>query len=133
MSILSWNCQRLGNPCTVRELLFLLKEQAPSILFLSETRLDCVSIEKLRVHLKFGSVFCVPRVGTGGGLALFWNAKIEVQIQSYSQNHIDAVVMKKVGGRSFRFTGFYGNPMTSKRKESWALLKHLSHIHVLPL
>ena len=133
MSILSWNCQGLGNPYTIRELLLLLKEQAPSILFLFETRLDCVSIEKLRVHLKFGGVFCVPRVGTGGGLVLFWNAKMEVQIQSYYRNHIDAVFMEKVGGRSFRFTGFYGNPMTSKRKKSWALLKHLSHIYVLSL
>jgi exonuclease III len=59
MRLLSWNCRGLGNPCTVRELLLLLKEKDPSVLFLSETRLDSIGVENLRVTLKFAGAFCV--------------------------------------------------------------------------
>jgi hypothetical protein len=128
MRLLSWNCRGLGNPCTVRELLLLVKEQVPSVLFLSETRLDCIGVEILRVKLKMGSAFCVPRVHTGGGLAMIWTTSVEVQINSFSQNHIDAEFMDKAVGRGFRITGFYGNLETHRCKESWALLKHVSHL-----
>ena len=47
MRLLCWNCRGLGNPYTVRELLLLNKEQVPSVLFLSETRLDSVGVEFL--------------------------------------------------------------------------------------
>jgi hypothetical protein len=61
MRLLSWNCRGLGNPCTILELLLLIKEQGPSVLFLSETRLDRLGVEWLRVKLKFRGAFCVPR------------------------------------------------------------------------
>jgi hypothetical protein len=35
-------------------------------------------------------------------------------------------------GPAWKLTGFYGHPETRKRKESWALLRHLSHIQPLP-
>jgi hypothetical protein len=47
MRLLCWNYRGLGNPCTVRELLLLNKEQVSSVLFLSETRLDSVGVEFL--------------------------------------------------------------------------------------
>jgi exonuclease III len=132
MRLLSWNCQGLGNPCTVRELLLLIKEKDPSILFLSETRLDKFGVENLRVTTKFANAFCVSRVRTGGGLALLWNSKVDLCLNTYSKNHIDAAVVDKEVGKSFRVTGFYGNPETHRRKESWALLKHLSHLNTSP-
>lgn len=118
MRLLSWNCQGLGNPYTVQELLLLIKEQEPTVLFLSETRLDSIGVERLRVTIKFDSAFCVPRRGTGGGLAMLWRTKLDVMLTTYSYNHIDADVVDKVTGKGFRFTGFYGNAETHKRKES---------------
>uniref|UniRef100_A0A2N9FYX5 Reverse transcriptase domain-containing protein n=1 Tax=Fagus sylvatica TaxID=28930 RepID=A0A2N9FYX5_FAGSY len=41
-------------------------------------------------------------------------------------------VVIKDSGKEFRVTGFYGNPETHKRKETWALLKFLSHHGSLP-
>ncbi len=132
MRLLSWNCRGLGNPQTVRELSLLLKERDPSILFLSETRLDSVGVELLRVSTKFNYAFCVPRLRTGGGLAMLWSDKVDLRLNSFSKNHIDASVVIKDSGKEFRVTGFYGNPETHKRKETWALLKFLSHHGSLP-
>jgi exonuclease III len=133
MRLLSWNCQGLGNPCTVRELLLLIKEQEPSVLFLSETRLDSIGVERLRVKIKFDSAFCVPRnKDTGGGLAVLWRAKMDVKLNTFSRNHIDVDVVSMETSKGFRLTGFYGNAETYKRKESWALLKHLSQLSSSP-
>ena len=132
MRLLSWNCRGLGNPCTVLELLLLIKEQGPLVLFLSETRLDSLSVEWLRVKLKFGGAFCVPRVRTGGGLAMLWTDKAKVGVNTYSKNHIDASVLDTVTQKEFRVTGFYGNAETHRRRESWALLKPLSSLSSLP-
>jgi exonuclease III len=128
MRLLSWNCQELGNPCTVRELLLLIKEQEPSVLFLSETRLDSIGVERLRVTTKFDSAFCVPRKDTGGGLAVLWRAKMDVKLNTSSRNHIDVDVVNMHTCKGFCLTGFYGNVETYKWKESWVLLKHLSHL-----
>jgi exonuclease III len=132
MRLLSWNCRGLGNPCIVLELLLLIKEQGPSVLFLFETRLDSLGVEWLHVKLKFGGAFCVPRVRTGGGLAMLWTDKAKVGVNTYSKNHIDAFVLDTVTQKEFRVTGFYGNAETHRRRESWALLKHLSSLSSLP-
>jgi hypothetical protein len=118
MRLLNWNCRGLGNPCTVLELLLLIKEQDPFILFLSETILDSVGVEWLRVKIKFLGAFYVPHMGNGGGLAMLWNDKVNVELNTFSKNHIDVSVTDKVGGKNFRVTGFYGNAETHTTKES---------------
>ena len=51
--ILSWNCQVLGNPWTVRGLHKLVREQAPKVCFLMETRLDKEGYKKHCKELPF--------------------------------------------------------------------------------
>ena len=87
MSLLSWNCRGIRNHCTVRELLFLIKEKDPSVLFLSETRLDNIGVENLRVTLKFVGAFCVFHMYTGGGLAMLWTNRMDLKLNTYSRNH----------------------------------------------
>lgn len=53
MKILSWNCQGLGTPQTVRVLSDLVKVHRPEFLFLSETIFFSNKIEELRVMLGF--------------------------------------------------------------------------------
>jgi hypothetical protein len=72
------------------------------------------------------SVFVVDSKGKSGGLALFWKEAFHVSIQNYSSSHINAEVYSEEHDFSWKFTGFYGNPDVGKRKESWALLKHLA-------
>lgn len=49
-------------------------------------------------------------IGHKGGLAILWDEKIDVRIVLYSPGHIDCQVTSEDG--TWRFTGFYGNPVT---------------------
>lgn len=59
-----------------------------------------------------------------GALAvLLWKAVVDVSIHSFPSNHIDVgVVWERVG---WHFTGFLGNPVASRRWESWELLRRV--------
>nr|POE64005.1 hypothetical protein CFP56_02038 [Quercus suber] len=74
----------------------------------------------------------VPSKGRSGGLALLWKRDIRVEVQTFSENHIDAIIVPGRGSPRWRLTGFYGNPETSKREESWSLLTRLANGNSLP-
>ena len=74
----------------------------------------------------------VPSVGRSGGLAMLWSRDIKVEVKGYSGNYIDAVVTELESGFKWRITGFYGNPETHRRKESWDLLRSLGQKYQLP-
>uniref|UniRef100_A0A7N2LGY8 Zinc knuckle CX2CX4HX4C domain-containing protein n=1 Tax=Quercus lobata TaxID=97700 RepID=A0A7N2LGY8_QUELO len=57
--------------------------------------------------------------------------EITVNVQSYSDRHIDAIITEDSGFK-WRITGFYENPEVHRRKESWDLLKALSKKFQLP-
>jgi exonuclease III len=126
MSILSWNCRGLGNLWTVRDLCRLVKEKRPNMVFLMETMLQTAQLERLKFKLGFDCVFVVDSKGKNGGLALFWYEDFHVTIQNFRRHHINAIVLSEEHNSSWLFTGFYGHPKVNKRKESWALLRHLS-------
>jgi exonuclease III len=94
MNLISWNCRGLGNPCAVNALHRLVKKQAPKLLFLMETKLDPKCFEYIRSRLGFSYCFVVPSLGRSGGLALLWQADVDVTITNYSQNHIDSQVKR---------------------------------------
>ncbi len=131
MILISWNCQGLGTPEAVRALHHMVKKKGPEVLFLMETKLDAVRMEVIRIKLGFDNAFTVPSLGRSGGLALLWKVEADVVIQNFSQHHIDAHVDSKQAN-CWRLTGFYGRPEHHRRRESWALLKHLSGMDGLP-
>jgi hypothetical protein len=51
-------------------------------------------------ELAFDSLFVVDCIGHSGGLALFWNEGIDLEIQNYFARHISAVI--KEMGRDFQ-------------------------------
>ncbi|KAL0001323.1 hypothetical protein SO802_015104 [Lithocarpus litseifolius] len=85
----------------------------------NEAKLDYV-----KDRIQFDKKLFVPRVSNGGGLVLYWKISVEIDIVSSSVNHIDVIVNKN-SGDPWRFTGFYGEPETHKRQESWDLLRSL--------
>lgn len=126
MNLLSWNCRELCNPRTVRDLHQLVKEKRPSIVFLMETLVSQSYMERICKRLQFDNIFVVNPTGRSGGLALLWLNDYNIEIFNFSKSHIN-VLIKDVGGiEKWKSTGFYGQPDTAKRRESWALLKHLS-------
>ena len=63
----------------------------------------------------------VPSQGRSGGITMLWESDLNVELKSYTRYHIDAVVIDPTFGFKWRIIGFYGNPDTNWRKESWEL------------
>ncbi|KAL0007072.1 hypothetical protein SO802_008574 [Lithocarpus litseifolius] len=88
--------------------------------------------EKVRDRCGFKHGLIVPSMGSSRGLALFWKDEIQVNVIKYSLSNIDAKVNSGDGYGWWHLTGFYGNPETSQRSESWNLLKYLSGLSQFP-
>ena len=97
MRVLGWNCQGLGNPRSVRALRSLMQQWDSDFVFLSETKLKKNSIDKKKGSVCFINGLVVPSHGRSGGLALLWRKDISVDVQSYSNRHIDAIVTEGSG------------------------------------
>lgn len=89
-------------------------------------------MEGLRVKLGFDRMYEVDSVGRSGGLSLFWKEGTGMEIQKYSRRHINAIIKVSEMHKQWKFTGFYGNPDSSKRQESWELMKHLKQFSPQP-
>ncbi|KAG6645499.1 hypothetical protein CIPAW_08G126800 [Carya illinoinensis] len=129
MKHLDWNCRGLGNPRTVRELHLLVKEKSPDVVFLCETKCRRERIESIRDRLNFESCFSVDSIGRSGGLAFIWKKDLEAELDSYSHHHISISVKSDITSNKMILTGFYGQPATAKRGESWDLLR-LIHTNI---
>ena len=92
MSLLCWNFHGVGKPVTVRELRELTKQFVPSIVCIVETQLEGSRVENLAETLGYNKGFVVSRSRTSGGLGVFWNDSIKVEIIGYSEYHVDANV-----------------------------------------
>uniref|UniRef100_A0A5B7A8Z2 Endonuclease/exonuclease/phosphatase domain-containing protein n=1 Tax=Davidia involucrata TaxID=16924 RepID=A0A5B7A8Z2_DAVIN len=124
MKILSWNCRGLGNPRSVRALRQMVREEAPKILFLSETKSDKTRMEYIKQHVGFANGVYVESEGRSGGLGLLWKEGLVISLRSFSKNNIDAVV-EESANKGWRITDFYSHPETPQRADSWNLLRCL--------
>ena len=131
MSILSWNCRGAGKAATVRETRELVRKFAPTLLCIVETQIDRVRVENLASSFGFDNAFAVSSQGRSGGLGIFWNNPIKVEILGYSKYHID-VKISDLGGDPWRFSCFYGEAQTHLRQNMWDTMKNLSTLSNLP-
>lgn len=131
MSLIVWNCHRLGNLRTGKELERMVRAKNPSAMFLAEIWADEARLKAVQRDLNFDNLFFVERNNKGGGLALYWSNSINLNVESYSKNHIDAIINKGAGD-AWRFIGFYGEPVTHKRHKSWDMLRQLNNRFKLP-
>ena len=90
MMALNWNRRGLGNCRAVEVLTELVRQKAPTILFLMETKLSIREMEPIKTELGYPSMLVVSSERRKGGLALLWAAEVVVDTQTYSPNHIDA-------------------------------------------
>ena len=81
--------------------------------------------------IQFENMFVSPRTTRGGGLVLFWRESVNLSMEGFDKNHIGAIINKNKGNK-WRFTGFYGEPNTQKRIESWDLLRNLNQKFRVP-
>ena len=132
MIALGWNCRGLGNPQTVRVLRELVQRWKSNIVFLLETKMKKYQMEKVKFKIGLMNGLIVPSVGMSRGLAMLWSRDIIIEVQSYSMNFVDVVVIDPDSSFKWRITDFYGNPETYRRKESWDFLRSLSRMYHLP-
>ena len=67
----------------------------PKLVFLMETKVEKYILERVGRRIQFTNLFVVPRVNTGGGLALYWKSDLDVDVQTFSNRHIDVIVNKE--------------------------------------
>ena len=132
MNLLSWNYRGLGNLRIVNALAEVVKKEEPKIVFLMETKSnrDWMVMVKDKCNFKHG--LYVDNIGSKGGLAMLWGEEVKLDIQTFSQSHIDCLVDSGAEYGWWHLTGFYCNLETSKRKESWDTMKHLGTTSSLP-
>ena len=121
MSPLVWNCRGLGNLRTEKELSALIWAKDHSVVFIVETRADVTRLKNIKGKLEIYNLFVVPRINREGGLVLFWKNSIDVNIETFSKNHIDSIINKGKED-AWRFIGFRGKLATHLRHESWSKL-----------
>lgn len=112
MKVLSWNCQGLGNPLTVRALKGLISDLKPDVIFLMETK---KSSKNFYLLSSFENVYqsivvdCTTNgKGKSGGLALLWNQDvIHIEIKHYDLNYIDFIASHSSTNITWRGIGIY--------------------------
>lgn len=104
MTIMCWNCRGLGDPRTVQELVRLVQANRPKLLFLCETRQNKSVVENLRWRLGLKHVVSFHEPGKGGGLALFWDESVEVELFKIGSRAIDVIVHDLPKGIKWRST-----------------------------
>lgn len=113
MNALVWNARGLGNNRAFHELRRVITDVSPNIVFISETKMHQSRCVTWRVRLGYDGIFFVDAEGKSGGLVLLWRTPFKVTIRSYSKGHIDCMVERDK--TKWRFTGFYGNPVTYEK------------------
>ena len=89
MSVFCWNCRGAGKAATVRELREFAKKFAPTLLCIVETQLEGSRVEVLAGTLGYDKSYAVSSRGRNGGIGLFWNNEINIEILGYSDYHLD--------------------------------------------
>ena len=89
-------------------------------------------MERIKDRVGFANGLYVPCHGRSGGLALLWTRDTNLEIKSYSNHHIDAVITEESSNFIWRFTSFYGHPQSHMRQQSWNLLEFLKNQFQLP-
>ena len=120
MSLLCWNCSGLGNQRTENQLVDMVRAKDPSVVFIAETWTNEARLILVQDKIKFKHTFVAPIRNKAGGLVIFWKEDFDLNIETFSKNHIDTIVNKNKDDE-WRFTRFYGEPDTQNRHEAWLI------------
>jgi hypothetical protein len=125
MSLLCWNYRCLGQPQTVQELVRLVHDVSHKIVFVSKTRQQASRVSNLKSRLAMDNSFLVDGKGKGGGLALYWDNSIKLNIVSYGMHHINMLIWDGDHHTSWHVTFVYGEQRVQDRHNMWKLLERL--------
>ena len=131
MNALCWNCRGAGKPTAVRELREFAKKFTPTLLCIVETQIEGSRVEALASSIGYDNAYAVDSQGRSGGIGLFWNNVIKIEILGYSCYHLD-VSVEEEGEDKWRLTCVCGEAQTHLRHQTWTVLKNISSLSSLP-
>ena len=106
MNLLSWNYRGLGNQRAIDVLSHLVREKDPKVVFLMETKRTVEEMRWIQADLPYRCTLAIPSIKRRGGLALMWKEEVDLHIQTFSPNHVDALIFNE-SNPQWRLTGFY--------------------------
>lgn len=109
---------KLGNVRSIQVLTNEVKAEAPMLVFLVNTKVSINSMKLLQRDLNYTHGLVIPSDGKSGDLTLLWKEGTDVVVKTYSNSHINAVVIDPKQDKAWKVTGFYGHPNASKRHTS---------------
>lgn len=109
----------------------MTKQFAPSILCILETQIEGSRVENLAGSLGFNKSYVVSSSGRSGGLGVFWNDEINLEIVGYSQYHIDTLITDLVDIRT-RVTFVYGEAQVNERYKTWDMMRGIVGANDVP-
>ncbi|XP_021725132.1 uncharacterized protein LOC110692446 [Chenopodium quinoa] len=131
MKILSWNCQGLGNPWTVKALYDWCRREKTNIVVLMETMIDEDKLVIVWNRCGFTDGICVSSRGNSGGMGFWWR-DVKVNVSSYSIHHFIVDVCDHENNPSWRAVGVYGWPEQENKHLTWAMLRRIKASSNLP-
>ena len=103
----------------------LVRDEGLNVLFLVETKVASLRLEKLKVGMGFSSFFCVNSEGKAGGFAIFWKLGVELEVVFSNSHVIVALVYSDPPDNVWLLLAVFGPPYFSKRKKFWSLMEDL--------
>ena len=92
MNLLSWNYWGLRNLRTVNALSEVVRKEEPKIVFLMETKSNWDWMVMVKDKCNFKNGLYMDNIGSKGGLAMLWKEEVKLDIQTFSQPHVDCLV-----------------------------------------
>jgi hypothetical protein len=132
MNVMSWNSRGLGQTATVQELACLVRKFCPKIVFITETRQQKERVTNLCGRIGLKNALVVDVQGKGGGLVLYWDESIKINVLSYGMHYFDTLVWDGDHHASWRGTFVYGESRTQDRHLMWEALRRLKPISASP-
>ncbi|KAM0880049.1 hypothetical protein ACQ4PT_033835 [Festuca glaucescens] len=116
----------------VRELGDLTRATQANLVFLCETRQKVEKVRRLKGRLGLRGFEGVDSDGLNGGLALFWDDRLKVEVQAKCERYIDVHIRLAENESQWHLTCVYGEPRVENRHNMWTLLQNLKAQSDLP-
>ena len=109
----------------MRELGDYIQAKDPTVTFLAETWTDDARLDQVLRNFDFRNKWSAASGNRGGGLVLLWKEEIRITVEDSSKYCID-VLVENNAPQEWRFTGFYGEPVTAKQHEARSKFRTLN-------
>jgi hypothetical protein len=101
-----------------------MHDYCPSIIFCQKQGNNLI-VSNIKCRLGMNACFTIDGHGKGGGLALYFNDSIKIDVLFYGLRHIDTLIWDGSHHIGWRETFIYGEPNTQNRHVMWELLRRI--------